>query len=238
MKKYFVKILKLGLDKLGFRIQRKPKYSILNDNPLNAARNKITHACPIFFDIGMNHGQTIDKILKFYPNAQIHGFEPNKTCIDNLTKKYGEYENIIVNPIGLGLRKESMNFHEYSWDSLSSFLKRTYGKSQIIRSYETEIDTLDNYCQNNEIEFIDFLKTDTEGFELNVLKGGEKMISTHKVHFILIELFFNQNYHGQSQVGDILNFLFSHNYSLVKFYDFSRTELGIASRCDALFMST
>ncbi len=49
------------------------------------------------------------------------------------------------------------------------------------------MDTLDFYCENNGIETIDFLKIDVEGFELNVLKGGARMLKNKKIGMIQFE---------------------------------------------------
>ena len=35
--------------------------------------------------------------------------------------------------------------------------------------------TLDKFCKDNSISFIDILKIDTEGFEANVLRGAQKI---------------------------------------------------------------
>ena len=231
-----VKILKNVFDKLGFEVTRTPKKELLNRNPIKAVKKSLDNKCPIIFDVGMNHGQTVEKVISIFPEFILHGFEPSLNCQESLLSKYGEYKNIIINSQGLGEREGVKLFNEYSWDPLNSFLIRSYGKSQIIKSYNVKINTIDNYCKQNEINHVDFLKTDTEGFELNVLKGGDEMITKGKITFILIELFFNENYIGQSVVGDIFNYLNTRNYQLVRFYDFSRTGFGLASRCDALFV--
>jgi hypothetical protein len=47
--------------------------------------------------------------------------------------------------------------------------------------------TIDNYCLNNDIEKIYFLKLDVEGHELKVLQGASKMIFDKKIDFIQFE---------------------------------------------------
>ena len=48
--------------------------------------------------------------------------------------------------------------------------------------------TLDNFCSNINIDNIDVLKIDTEGNELNVLKGAEKLLSEGKIKLIYVEI--------------------------------------------------
>ena len=52
------------------------------------------------------------------------------------------------------------------------------------------ITTLEKYCNEKKIEKIDFLKIDTEGYELEVLKGLKKKISS--VNLILFEHHFDK----------------------------------------------
>jgi hypothetical protein len=49
-----------------------------------------------------------------------------------------------------------------------------------------KLETLDSFCKNNGIEKINFLKIDTEGNELKVIKGGLEMI-LNKVDVIQME---------------------------------------------------
>ena len=55
---------------------------------------------------------------------------------------------------------------------------------------ETEIDsiTLDLYCSENEIEFIDLLKIDVEGMEIDVLKSAKQLLSEKKIKILKIEI--------------------------------------------------
>lgn len=53
---------------------------------------------------------------------------------------------------------------------------------------EIEVDTLDNFVLTHAIDRIDFLKIDTEGFEMEVLKGGLHFLKKGGTKFILLEL--------------------------------------------------
>ena len=53
-----------------------------------------------------------------------------------------------------------------------------------------DVNTIDNYCKTNEIEFIDILKIDTQGYEENVLLGATNMIKNKKIKFIELEIIF------------------------------------------------
>ena len=54
------------------------------------------------------------------------------------------------------------------------------------KTIEVETSTIDNICIRNNINKIDVLKIDTEGSELNVLRGATKMLKNTKI--ILVEI--------------------------------------------------
>jgi len=50
-----------------------------------------------------------------------------------------------------------------------------------------DIRTIDSFCLEKNIDHISFLKLDTEGNELNILKGAKNMINSEKIDFIQFE---------------------------------------------------
>ncbi|HEA28717.1 MAG TPA: FkbM family methyltransferase [Leeuwenhoekiella sp.] len=237
MKKTIKRYFKNLLFKSGYKINRIDKNYLLDDNPFRAVKSFLTSEDSIFFDIGVNHGQSLHKIRKYHPNAFIHGFEPSKYCFQELIRDFNS-DKIILNNFAVGDKNGISEFNEYSWDSLNSLLKRAYTKSKIVETYQVDVISVDNYCEKNKIDHIHFLKTDTEGYELNVLKGAERLMKNNKIKFVLIELFFDLNFIGQSAAGDIFNFLEKNNFKLVRFYAFSYSDKGLSSKTDALFINT
>lgn len=230
------KILKEFLYRKGYKINKINKNNLLNDNPFLAIQSRLG-SNPIVFDIGANLGQTILKVKKIFPNSYLHSFEPSKVCFKRITQDYGNVENVFLNNKAVGHEKGSLEFNEYSWSALNSFFKRAYTKSEIIDTYFVDIISVDDYCNENDIPYINLLKTDTEGFELNVLKGANKMMNQNKVQFVFVEIFFHENYIGQSSFSDIFNYLSQNGFNMIRFYDFEYTDEGFASRTDALFIN-
>ena len=185
----------------------------------------------------MNHGQTLNKIKFAIPNSTIHGFEASKYCFKGLEKDFSSNKSIVLNNLAIGENEDILEFNEYSWDAMNSFLIRAYGTAEITEKYDVNVITVDKYCKDNNISKIHILKSDTEGFELKVLKGAKKMMTQNKIQFIHIELFFDLNFIEQSSVGEIFSYLENNNFSLVQFSDFSTTGKGLASKADALFIN-
>ncbi|MBK5208341.1 MAG: FkbM family methyltransferase [Flavobacteriaceae bacterium] len=237
MMKFIKNRLKKFLIKNGYKVSKINNHVLQDENPFLASKNRIHSDNPIIFDIGMNHGQSLRKIRAVFPNALIHGFEPSKYCFKDLKKNFSHDNCIVLNNLGIGDKRDVLELNEYSWDALNSFLKRAYGKAQIIETYQVNVTTIDDYAENNNINSIHILKSDTEGFELKVLKGAEKLMDENKIQFIYLELFFDLNFIGQSLVGEIFSYLEKKNFSLIRLYDFSLTQEGLASKSDALFIN-
>jgi len=230
------RILKKIVQSFGYKITKKSKMVLLDEDPFLAVKNKLIGNNIVFFDIGANLGQTIKKMSSNYPKANIYAFEPSKKCFESLETSF-KATNVNLYNLAVGSSCGHLEFNEYSWSALNSFLKRAYGTAKILETYLVDVITIDEFCKKENISCINFLKTDTEGFELNVLKGASSMMEKNKIQFVYVEIFFNENYVGQSSFGDIYNFLLENSFELVRFYDVLYTDDGVASKTDALFIN-
>lgn len=229
--------LKKITNHFGYKISKINKNPLQNENPLVAIKESIKDKNDVvLFDVGANLGQTIRKMKLEFPVSKIYAFEPSRGCYEILENNL-DVENVQVfnNAVGSGIGK--IKFNEYSWSALSSILKRSFGSAQIMDSYDVDLITVDSFCKLNNIAKIDLLKTDTEGFELEVLKGASEMLGQNKIQFVYLEVFFKENYIGQGSFGDIYNFLIGKGFELVKIYDFEITTDGLLNRSDALFLN-
>src|SRR5262249_42479094 len=78
----------------------------------------------------------------------------------------------------------------------------------------------DDFCADHGIERINILKTDTEGYDLHVLKGAERQLVHGKIDFIYVEVGFNKDDVAHSWFCGILDYLSSMGYQLFCFYEF------------------
>lgn len=229
--------LKKIVNNFGYRISKINKNQLQNENPLVAIKRAIRDQNEIvLFDVGANLGQTIKKMRFEFPVSKIYAFEPSRSCYNEL-KMNLDFKNVFVFNNAVGSENTTIKFNEYSWSTLSSILKRAFGSAQIIDTYDVDLISIDSFCKINNISKIDFLKTDTEGYELEVLKGASEMMDKNKIQFVYTEVFFKENFIGQASFGDIYNFLLGKNFELVKIYDFEITTDGLVNRSDALFIN-
>lgn len=226
--------LKTLLIRFGYRLYRLPENRLLHEDPFVAIKPSIS-VDPVFFDIGANTGQTIGKMLLHYPNSKIHSFEPAVNCIKELRLNHGSRSNVFINHSAVGEQNGVVMFNQYEWSSLNSVHERTFTSSKITGNYRVPVVSVDDYCKDNDIEHIDLIKTDTEGYELHVLRGANRMFTSGRISFVLVELFFMQHFNGQDEAHDIIAYLKANHFDLVRFYEMEYSKYGMASRVDALF---
>lgn len=145
----------------------------------------------ILFDVGANIGKYAAELEKIFGNsAVIYCFEPSLLTYRKLVENLAGFNNIHINNLGLGERKDSLKLYTDGAESgMASVYKRNLEHKNITMTLyeEVQIDTLDEYCLKHHIDHIDFLKLDVEGHELKVLEGGKKMLGENKVNFIQFE---------------------------------------------------
>jgi hypothetical protein len=100
-----------------------------------------------------------------------------------------------------------------------------------------EIRTLDSFCAEQSINRIDLLKTDTEGFDLDVLKGAKTMLRTHQIQFVVAEVTFYAENTSETQFFSLAEYLLRFGY---QFVDVSDDDVATFNRppvayCNALF---
>lgn len=132
------------------------------------------------FDVGTNIGEVILNIAKRAKKGVVHGFEPVPYNYKKVSKNISlnDFDNIILNNIALSDRDETVFFDDEELKSHSGLI--SMNKNKILNSKEVKAITFDGYVSANNIQRIDFIKVDIEGFELNFLRGAEQSIKKFK----------------------------------------------------------
>jgi FkbM family methyltransferase len=136
---------------------------------------------PVFFDVGANIGQYTKLLLRQFPGALIHAFEPHP----------GNYLRLIGNAFPANQVKCHNIALGDSHGSLTLYDRADYDGSQHASLYEASVtefheqaavattvavERLDEVAAREGITHIDFLKIDTEGHELAVLSGAAGLL--------------------------------------------------------------
>lgn len=192
---------------------------------------RIEKVNPIIFDVGANEGQSIKEYLNIFNNPEIHSFEPLYEESKVLKIKYGNWKNIHINCFALGSRTTEKKLNVSGHSRTSSFLNFTPDSEFLkVRSEQLGIDahkyvvstqkvmvnTIDRYCKSNKINHIDLLKIDTQGYELEVLKGAREFLENQKINIIKVEIMFDNVYEKFFTFSDYENLINPEKYRFVK----------------------
>jgi FkbM family methyltransferase len=168
-----------------------------------------------FFDVGANVGHTAKKISSYFPNASIHCFEPIKDTYATLVENLKNYPNIHTYHLAMGSSTgEAEVFHrEHSeWNSLVKQLNEEAREAGAVPE-RIKVDTIDHFVDQKGVRKIDFLKSDTEGFELEVLKGAKNMLQNQLVGMLYIEVGFDRNDTQHNYFADVVHELDQYGYA-------------------------
>lgn len=195
----------------------------------------------LVFDVGANDGESAVTALHQFPKATVVSFEPHPVTFSKLkTRKHDQPRWRVINS-ALGSEIGEVEMFEYDNSKINSLTDKAqyavrFGKES--RRLGVKCTTLDAYCAGNEIERIDVLKIDTEGFDFAVLLGSSVMLQRQAVKFLYCE--FNDLLPSEGTSGGALipiyDLLRPHGYRFVASYnDFIVTDGEMFSVSNALF---
>jgi FkbM family methyltransferase len=221
-----------------FRFEVRHVHQDIGRNPYRDIRNRIIKDRQLtLFDVGANLGQTVGHFRKYFNNPIIHCFEPSPTTFNELKKNLKNKDNLFLNNLALGPTRTEMDFIENTASDMSSMLEPGVDNWSKVKSrIPVRVETIDGYCAERGIYSIDVIKSDTQGFDLEVLKGASHLLNQNKVHLIFMEIIFSDMYKGLPRLDEIYAFLSDHGFSLVSFYKiyYQRDRGGWT---DALFIN-
>jgi FkbM family methyltransferase len=143
------------------------------------------------FDVGANKGCYSELVSKTMGNkAEIYAFEPSKNTFYAMEKNIKGMGNIKSYNFGFSDKNATLTLYsDESGSGLASVYKRNlrhFGINMIIEE-KVEMKTIDLFCEENNIQKIDFLKLDVEGNELKVLEGAKKTMESGNIEHIQFE---------------------------------------------------
>jgi FkbM family methyltransferase len=192
---------------------------------------------PLIFDVGANVGQSIAKFRRLWPQSVIHAFEPGRTAFSELQRAVAGLARIELNHAAVGASAGSLEFQENSQTDMSSLLNTSQdGWGTVVDRYEVPVTTVDRYRAARAIPVVDILKIDTQGYDLQVLRGARESLEQGQVRFVLLELIFANLYEGQARVDEVFRCLLDHRMHLVGIYD-AHVVGDRAGWADALFVA-
>lgn len=192
----------------------------------------------IILDVGANIGQTALRFAREFPRATIHSFEPIPKVFDQLRSSVAALNNVRCHCLAVGASDGTLHVWPKSADQLTTLIpsrnRPTAGSDSPV---PVRVVTLDRFCGGHGIAAIDLLKTDTEGFDLEVLRGAEGLLRDGSVRLIYSECGVRLDDTEHTPLAELQRFLEPIGYDLYGIYEWNRWRDGAsADWANALFV--
>jgi FkbM family methyltransferase len=178
---------------------------------------EIIPRCATVFDVGANIGDWTDLVLSIKPQLKVHCFEPCTSTFQRLQKRnFGA--GVVLNHAGLGAHIGDAKMYIFEECAGTNSLYHRQGlKSEQGTTETIRVDTLDDYCERQDIGQIDLLKIDVEGHELSVLQGSTRMLSQSRIKRVQFE-YGGTFIDARILLKDMFELLTVYNFTFYKIY--------------------
>jgi len=177
----------------------------------------------IWIDVGAHTGQLTLEYAEWHPNVLIFAFEPDIRVLGSLI---GKLKNFIVMPMAVSETDGVAEFFINAADGTSSLLpfnpeafgqdwKESDGLFTKMREIVPTI-RLDTFLSRMGIDIVDYLKIDTQGADLMVVRSLGDRLKDVRSLTLEADVTPIRAYKGSSPKDEIVDFLISHNFELVR----------------------
>jgi FkbM family methyltransferase len=191
--------------------------------------------CDVIMDIGANSGTWSVIAKQIFPKAKCYLFEAQVEMEEKLKSFCEKHLNSSYFMQALGATSEKRTFT--IWEDLqgSSFLPN--GKVETKEQRHLSIVSLDEFIIREKLEIPDLIKLDTQGFELEILKGAESIMGKTEVIILETSLIEFDDLPDLPLIAEVIDFMNSKGYAVYDFAGFLRRPLDLAlGQCDICFV--
>ena len=167
----------------------------------------------VVFDIGANIGNWTVSLLSMIPDQKtngidIHVFEPIHDTFEilkNTIESNSKGKQVKLNCNACSSKTGSDKMFIATTNAGSNSLYKGAVHNGLL-SESIEKITLDEYCTDNNVAKIHFIKSDTEGHEVEVLRGSQKLFTEERI--MVFQLEYNQLWcYSRFFMKDVFDFL-------------------------------
>lgn len=238
--------LKRQLNYAGIDVSRKYRYLREAENAYDVqawltkqSNMSVRH----IVDVGAFDGDTAAKYLGYFPDAEVHAFEPFPDSFSKLESFASADPRVVPVRAALADRLGKRVLYSTVGVQTNSLLEPAKSSSEhldsarkVIDDIEVEVTTLDHYWAGNEAD-IDILKLDIQGGELMALEGSNILLQDKRVHMIYVEVEFQEMYTEQPLFNEISGYLRALEYEFFSLFNLNVGKGGRLNAADALFYS-
>ena len=185
----------------------------------------------VIFDVGAHYGESIKLFLKKLNIEKIYSFEASPQNFKVLKNNIYNIQSNKVEIYNFGLGEDnSDSFINQTIETSSSTINELNKNSKYFEKklkilnvkkkgyfynkLPIQIITLDYFIEKNNIQNVDLIKIDTEGYEFNIMKGLSKYSS--KIKLIYFEHHYDDMIIKNYKFGDIHQLLTQKGFKMIK----------------------
>jgi len=159
------------------------------------------------YDIGASDGIFSRVVAQFLePHTKFHLFEPiERDAVENNYKH--EWHRVFLSD-----SKKEVDFYsgDHSIINGNSYYKEVTGHFDKIDPIKVSTTTLDSYVAKNNLELPDIIKIDTQGSELDILKGAEECLKFASL--VILEVPILRYNEGAPSITDIISYMLTQKF--------------------------
>lgn len=186
--------------------------------PANIHRALPKTTFSVIFDVGANVGQSVAAVRALSREAKVYCFEPDPQTFQQLKLAVANDSKVQCFAMALGDRDESAHLIEGP-SSDRSYISTSADESSSSASVAVQVTTVDTFCEANNVSRIDYLKIDTEGFDLKVLHGAKQMLQRQAINAIQVEASMNPTNTLHVPLEQFNEYLASFGYYMFGLYE-------------------
>ena len=139
-----------------------------------------------FVDVGANVGNWAAMLWAQQPMARGLLLEPAESALEHLHTRFGSNERAAIIAAAAGAHEGVADFFEDAGAGETSSLFVDHAPIGAIRR-QVRVTALDTVCAERGLTVIDLLKIDAEGYDFQVLRGAEKLLTQQQVGVVQFE---------------------------------------------------
>lgn len=166
------------------------------------------------FDIGASNGIWSDSVAAVIPTSRFELFEPfdSPQYEERLAAVRAAHPAFTMHRVALGAENTTLRLNIYENHSGNSLIDSSW--EGVKEKRDVPVRRLDDYVVEAALPRPDLVKMDIQGFELNVLKGGEKTCRAAKV--LMLETWLYRGYGPETPIlSEIIEWLEPRGFRLV-----------------------
>src|SRR5690606_38726330 len=134
----------------------------------------------VVFDVGANDGRTVLRLARRLGRPRFYAFEPVAATYRTLVERTRRLDNVRCFQLAMGEKPGRQPIYLHERAAMNSF-SPTWTADPDAQTEMVDIATVDDVRSEHGLERIHLLKIDTEGYEMEVLRGAERSLRESRI---------------------------------------------------------